>query len=451
MAQTIATDSQAPAAQQPAAPAAKELPTKEPTATPPTSTLATDEATGELVDWAAYHALRLCADTVARTVKARILPSSSTVQGDQDKDKFVDGIELLIVDDPGPVDEEFWRLQIDAQFDCFARAFAAQQTSNRDTLESAATAAAEAAAAPKSAGGTTRSAASLAALLPLILAGAQGIAGAVPATLAAVAGVASIAGYFSADYSVKGRKLALSDDALKRAMAGRCAPIAVRVFGYDCLQASPLLSNFAGLLAQRRIVAGEARILAARARQLGADSAAVGEAAAHLTAGEADQPEERRSVTRSGGRGDEQEKKAEQALQQRIAANAEELAAILAQLHPANALVEAFDKFVEGITAVKEGAAHSPLMAAAIREAVCQSTATHYLYVKVVQSGGQVVTKRRLWPLPTRLYYTGAASVSYLLTDRQGRVLAGDVVGQMITLDQDPGRQSFGLLPGAPA
>ncbi|MCB0147433.1 MAG: hypothetical protein KDE01_07245, partial [Caldilineaceae bacterium] len=89
MAQTIATDSQAPAAQQPAAPAAKELPTKEPTATPPTSTLATDEATGELVDWAAYHALRLCADTVARTVKARILPSSSTVQGDQDKDKFV--------------------------------------------------------------------------------------------------------------------------------------------------------------------------------------------------------------------------------------------------------------------------------------------------------------------------------------------------------------------------
>ena len=451
MAQTIATDSQAPATQQPAAPAARELPTMEANASPPTSALETDADSAELVDWAAYHALRLCADTVARTVKARILPSSSTVQGDQDKDKFVDGIELLIVDDPGPADEEFWRLQIEAQFGHFECAFDAQQTSNRDTLESAATAAAEAAAAPKSAGGTTRSAASLAALLPLILAGAQGIAGAVPATLAAVAGVASIAGYFSADYSVKGRKLALSDDALKRAVAGRCAPIAVRVFGYSCLQASPLLSNFADLMEQRHVLAGQVELLAARAKQLGADSEAIGAAANQLTAaGDAGQAEERRSVTRSGGSAGEQEKTA-LALQQRIAANAEELAAILAQLHPANALVEAFDKFVEGITAVKEGAAHSPLMAAAIRETVCHSTATHYLYVKVVQSGGQVVTKRRLWPLPTRLYYTGAASVSYLLTDRQGRVLAGDVVGQMITLDQDPGRQSFGLLPGPPA
>jgi len=38
-----------------------------------------------------------------------------------------------------------------------------------------------------------------------------------------------------------------------------------------------------------------------------------------------------------------------------------------------------------------------------------------------------------------------------LLTDKQARVLAGDVVGQMVTLDQDLGRQSFGLLPGPPA
>lgn len=448
MAQTIATDSQAPAAQQPAAPAAKELPTMEATATPPTGTLTTDEATAELVDWAAYHALRLCADTIAFAVKARILPSSSTAQGDQDKDKFVDGIEVLIVDDPGPVDEEFWRLQIEAQFDAFSRAFAAQQRNNRDALEMAA-ASAQAAGTPNSSGSTTRSAAAVTALLPLIIAGAQGVAGALPVALAAVASAASIASYFSADYTVKGRKLTLSDDALKRAVAGRFEQVAVRVFGYGCLQASPLLSNFAGLMEQRRVLAGEARILAARARQLGSDSEAVGEAAAHLVAaGDADQPEERRSATRSGGRADEQEKKAEQALQQRIEANAEELAAILAQLHPANALVEAFDKFVEGITAIKEGAARSPLMAAAIREAICQSTATHYLYVKVVQSGGQVVTKRRLWPWPTRLYYTGAASVSYLLTDKQGRVLAGDVVGQMITLDQDPGRQSFGLLPG---
>ena len=451
MAQNVATDSQPASPQQPAAPAAKALPTKEPTATPPTSALATDEATGELVDWAAYHALRLCADTIARTVKTRILPSSSTVQGDQDKDKFVDGIEVLIVDDPGPVDEEFWRLQIEAQFDAFTRAFAAQQRNNRDALETAA-ATAQSSGTPKSSGSTTRSAAAVTALLPLLIAGAQGVAGALPAALAAVAGVASIAGYFSADYTVKGRKLALSDDALKRAVAGRFEQVAVRVFGYGCLLASPLLSTFAGLMEQRRALAGEARVLAARAKQLGADSAAVGEAAAHMiAAGDADQPEEHRPATRSGGRAEEQEKKAEQALQQRIEANAEELAAILALLHPANALVEAFDKFVEGIIVVKEGAAHSPLMAAAIREAICQSTATHYLYVKVVESGGQVVTKRRLWPLPTRLYYTGAASVSYLLTDRQGRVLAGDVVGQMITLDQDPGRQSFGLLPGPPA
>lgn len=450
MAQNVATDSQPASPQQPAAPAAKDLPTKEPTATPPTSALATDAATGELVDWAAYHALRLCADTLARTVKARILPSSSTVQGDQDKDKFVDGIKVLIVDDPGPVDEEFWRLQIGAQFDSFARAFAAQQHNNRDALEMAA-APTQAASTPKSAGSTTRSAAAVTALLPLIIAGAQGVAGALPATLAAVAGASSIASYFSADYTITGRKLALSDDALKRAVAGRCEQVAVRVFGYGCLQASPLLSKFADLMDQRRELAGEARILAARARQLGADSEAVGQAAAHLAAaGDVDQPEERRSVTRSGGRAEEQGKEPAHALQQRIEANAEELAAILAQLHPANALVEAFDKFVEGIIAVKEGAAHSPLMAAAIREAICQSTATHYLYVKVVESGGQVVTKRRLWPLPTRLYYTGAASVSYLLTDKQGRVLAGDVVGQIITLDQDPGRQSFGLLPGPP-
>ena len=450
MAQNLATDSQPASPQQPAAPAAKELPVMEPTATPPASALTTDEATGELVDWAAYHALRLCADSIARTVNVRILPSSSTTQGDQDRDKFIDGVDLLIVDDPGPVDEEFWRLQIDAQFDAFTLAFAAQQRNNRDALEMAA-APAQAASPPKSSGSTTRSAAAVSALLPLIIAGAQGVAGALPATLAAVAGVASIASYFSADYTVVGRKLALSDDALKRAVAGRFEQVAVRVFGYGCLQASPLLSKFAGLMDQRRALAGEARILAARARQLGADSAAVGEAAAHLAAaGDAEQPEERRSVTRSGGRAEEQEKKPEQALQQRIEANAGELAAILAQLHPANVLVEAFDKFVEGITAVKEGTAHSPLMAAAIREAICQSTATHYLYVKVVEAGGQVVTKRRLWPLPTRLYYTGAASASYLLTDKQGRVLAGDVVGQMITLDQDPARQSFGLLPGPP-
>lgn len=448
MAQNAATDSQTSTPQQPAASTPRELATMEANASPPTSALETDEATGELVDWAAYHALRLCADSIARAVRARILPSSSTVEGDQDKDKFVDGVELLIVDDPGPVDEEFWRLQIDAQFDHFVRAFAAQRRNNRGALESISTASAEVASVPKQSG-TTRSAASLAALLPLLVAGAQGIAGAVPATLAAVAGVASIAGYFSADYTVKGRKVALSDDALKRAVAGRFEKVTVRIFSYGCLHSSPLLSRFADLMEQRYVLAGEAGVLAARAKQLGAASEAAGDAANQLmAAGDAGQAGERPAVTRSGGRAGEEDKA--QALQQRIEANAKELAEIFAQLYPANALIEAFDKFVTGITTVKEGAPRSPLVAAAICEAICRSTATHRLYVKVVQSGGQIVTKRRLWPLPTRLYYTGAASVSYLLTDKESRVLAGDVVGQMITLDQDPGRQSFGLLPGPP-
>jgi hypothetical protein len=96
--------------------------------------------------------------------------------------------------------------------------------------------------------------------------------------------------------------------------------------------------------------------------------------------------------------------------------------------------------FVKNMTMADAAQPASKLAQAVFREKVHELGITHLLYLGVLSSGGESVTRKWLFGTGTTSYLGGAV-VSYVLSRVEGEVLASDILPVMYSFGFDPAGQ----------
>ena len=96
--------------------------------------------------------------------------------------------------------------------------------------------------------------------------------------------------------------------------------------------------------------------------------------------------------------------------------------------------------FVKNITTADAAQPASKLAQAVFREKVHELGITHLLYLGVLSSGGESVTRKWLFGTGTTSYMGGAV-VSYVLSRVEGDVLASDILPVLYSFGFDPADQ----------
>jgi M6 family metalloprotease-like protein len=95
-------------------------------------------------------------------------------------------------------------------------------------------------------------------------------------------------------------------------------------------------------------------------------------------------------------------------------------------------LLEAYKSYVQSISTKAAGEDSPKLVRAALRDRMRGIGITHLLYLNVApKSAGEAITKRSLWRNPKYVTYLGGVAVSYVLAERDGRIISGDMVTRL--------------------
>ncbi len=114
-----------------------------------------------------------------------------------------------------------------------------------------------------------------------------------------------------------------------------------------------------------------------------------------------------------------------------------------AMLTASKTLLETVNKQVDELLAAPAAGAPSKMMRALMAEQMSREPVpyTHYLYVQVEASGGQTVTEKSLWH-SGRVTYAGGGALSYVLADRDGYIVAADVLPMFSTMTMRNGKEA---------
>lgn len=114
-----------------------------------------------------------------------------------------------------------------------------------------------------------------------------------------------------------------------------------------------------------------------------------------------------------------------------------------AVLTASKTLLETVNQLVDELLATPAAGAPSKMMRALMAEQMSREPVpyTHYLYVQVEASGGQTVTEKSLWN-SGRVTYAGGGVLSYVLADRDGYIVAADVLPMFSTMTMRNGKEA---------
>ena len=246
-----------------------------------------------------------------------------------------------------------------------------------------------------------------------------------------IAGTATdLAGYFRSGYSSKGRNVPLKTEGLIAAVAGslRSEKRYVYVYNFYSMDTtgpqSKLMNMYAGVLdCSSRLAQSRNRLLYIISKKTGL----LAELKLSLK-----KPGEGTPITES---------------EQDAANLKEEIRRETAWLDIANMEVLASDAihtelgtFVKNMTMADAAQPASKLAQAVFREKVHELGITHLLYLGVLSSGGESVTRKWFFGTGTT-GYLGGAVVSYVLSRVEGEVLASDILPVLYSFGFDPAGQ----------
>jgi phosphate uptake regulator len=388
----------------------------QPAATPPEGTTRSDANAGYVTELVGYHALK--------RVSADITRGLSTVIG-QGND-----VRILIVDRLDYATGDIPFIEVTSQLSVSEVRCRKQVATNKELADLAMQTEEQGGdeKTPAVKTGATRLA-PLAAL-PFFLPAITTAVSALPAVTGVVGTAADIAGYFRSDYSFKGRNLSLKTEGLIAAVAGSLKSEKRYVYVYNFYSMdttgpqSKLMNMYAGVLdCSSRLAQSRNRLLYFISKKTG-QLAELNLTLKKLDAG---------TPTAEGD--------------QKIADLKEEIRRENVWLGRANMEVLASDAihtelgiFVKIITTADAAQPASKLAQAVFREKVHELGITHLLYLGVLSSGGESVTRR--WLLGTGITsYMGGAVVSYVLSRVEGDVLASEILPVMYSFGFDPADQ----------
>jgi len=265
------------------------------------------------------------------------------------------------------------------------------------------------------------------AALPVFLPAITTAVTALPAVAGIVGTAADIAGYFRSDYSFKGRNVSLKTEGLIAAVAGSLRSEKRHIYVYNFYSMdttgpqSKLMNMYAGVLdCSSRLAQSRNRLLYFISKKTG------------LLAELKFSLKKLREGT-PGAEGEQEIINLEEEIQRETVwldrANTEILAS--------DAIHTELGTFVKNMTTADGAQPASKLAQAVFREKVHELGITHLLYLGVLSSGGESVTRKWLFGTGTTSYLGGTV-VSYVLSRVEGDILASETL---------PVRYSFGFDP----
>lgn len=262
--------------------------------------------------------------------------------------------------------------------------------------------------------------------LPAINAGAS----AAPSMYGVIAATADLAGSSRDDYSARGQDLSLKTEGLVAAVAGalRSEKRYVYVNNFYSLDTtgpqSKLMNMYAGVLdCSSRLAQSRNRLQYSISKKAGL----VAELKVSLTfaAGGAPSKEREEEISR---------------IREAIRDETGWLDRAMMEVLASDAIHAELGVLVKNITTGDPAQPASKLALAVFREKVHELGITHLLYIGVLTSGGESVTRK--WILGTgTTSYLGGAVVSYVLSRVEGDILASDILPVMYSFGFDPAGQ----------
>lgn len=393
---------------------AKILP--QPAVKPPEGKAESDANAGYVTELVGYHAIK--------RVSADITRGLSAVVG------LGNDVRIMIVDrlDYAPGDIPF--IEVTSQLSVFEVRCRKQVATNKELADLATQKdeRGEEERTPAVKSGATRLA-PLAAL-PFFLPAITTAITALPAVTGIAGTAADIAGYFRSDYSFKGRNVSLKTEGLIAAVAGSLKSEKRNVYVYNFYSMdttgpqSKLMNMYAGVLdCSSRLAQSRNRLLYFISKKTG------------LLA------ELKISLKKLGegtptAEGEQEIANLKEAIKQETVwldrANMEVLAS--------DAIHTELGTFVKNITTTDAIQPSSKLAQAVFREKVHELGITHLLYLGVLSSGGESVTRKWLFGTGTTSYMGGAV-VSYVLSRVEGEVLVSELLPVLYSFGFDPAGQ----------
>jgi hypothetical protein len=369
-------------------------------------TVTTDEKFGYLATLVTYQVMRECATTIAKTIT-------------ENKSLAGNPVKILIVDERNVAQSDLALVQVERQFAFFRAQFDVQVKQMDGLLQ-------ETVAAYPPAQGEAQ----LEVQQPDVGAGGLEmlpIAPLVPLLAAApavISSVADIVGYFKTDYTVKGQTVDLSGDALVAEVAGKIKGHHIQIFNFNLVEDSELVTRWSELVEQKLALDRHKELLkvqvvepaTARIASRKEESAAL---QAHLD--QLTQPEE--EAQRNAIRDQMDQRR------QGIVFDESLLDRAQRAVVNANTLAQAFGEFMTSLTSTSDPASQPLWLQTAVRQQIRRQGITHLLYLKIVSSGGEAITKKSFLS-SGQTSYLGGAAVAYVLAAADGKVeLAGTEVG----------------------
>jgi hypothetical protein len=366
---------------------------------------------GYVAELVAYQAMKEGAVAVGETINQ--LPLSPKP------------VKILIVGERNFAQGDLPLLQLDKQFELLGDMLDAQIQQNKDLLSEAG---AELAEAPSVAEREELPPVGLPESVLEVLPAAA-ITPALMAIPAVVSSVADIVGYFQVDYNIKGQDFELGSDALAAVVAGQIDNHEVHILNFHRVHESDMVKRFTRLIKRRQELEGMKELL--RSQVVEPVTSEISAAAGRLSKLE----DELKKL-----HGKTEEEQAQQ-LKGVVEETKKLLAAKNALLGRANAAVteseglgKAFGAFVNAVTSASDEGKPPLFVEAALRDHIRQQGITHLLHLSILSSGGEAITKKRLWSSGETAYIGGSA-ISYVLATSGGHIEAADTRVALAQLD----------------
>jgi hypothetical protein len=264
------------------------------------------------------------------------------------------------------------------------------------------------------------------------------------AAIPAVSGVAAdIVGYFRTNYSIAGQEVTLENDALAATVAGQIAKYKVHLLNFNMVGGSKIITRFAELIKRTQELKETTALL--RIQVVDPATAEI----ETLTTQAAKQEAELNALS---------EEQADQAtaLETKINESQEQLARDKELLEAANAAIGASENLSKAagdlITAVStapDDKTPPALVQAALRKHIREQGITHLLYLKILSSGGEAMTKQSIWR-SGQTAYIGGSAIAYVLVTAAGEVISADTEVSVAQLDHTLGKPDAAKLATIP-
>jgi hypothetical protein len=362
-----------------------------------------------------YHAVKRVAADITRGITATV--------------GLGNDVRILIVDRPDYAAGDIPYIEVTSQLSVFEVRCRKQVATNKEladlAMQEEERSGDEKALSSKA--GTTRLA-PLAAAPPILPAVSTAVT-TIPAVPGLVGTAADIAGFFRSDYFSGGHDLSLKSKGLTAAVAGSLKSEKRYVYVYNFYSMdttgpqSKLMNMYAGMLdCSSRLAQSRNRLLYFISKKT--------ERLAELKLSSNRSPEGAPIGT-------------EQAMKDLIGEIRQEAAWMdraTAEVLASDAIHAELGSFIKMITTAGPGQSGSKLAQAVFREKVHELGITHLLYLGVLASGGETVTRKWLLGSGT-VCYMGGAVVSYVLSRVEGEVLASDTLPVLFSFEFDPAGQ----------